>query len=332
MRCLTHLFVLLGLAALLSACAGRPTALPSPESLSNLPSSTYLDQVPFHAQDAYQCGPAALAMILNHRGLPDTPDELVGRVYIPERKGTLQVELVSASRERDLLVYPVARQLEAVMTELDAGNPVLVMQNLAFNWFPQWHYAVVVGYDLEQREMIVHSGLNKAQREPFKVFMRTWDRADRWARVMLPAHQLPATAEPLVYLRAASDLEQTGRLDSARQAYATALSTWPEQPTARFGLGNVAWAQQQPEISVEHFRTLVTDFPDFKPGWNNLSVALEAIGCAQSAAAAKACAADDAATEAATPEDAALDLDKNAPETGRCAIPRCTDRAPTQSD
>ena len=321
MRRLTHLFVLLGLAALLSACAGRPTELPSPESLSSFPSSQYLDQVPFHAQDAYQCGPAALSMILNHRGLPDTPEQLVDRVYIPERKGTLQVEMVSASRERDLLVYPVARDLKAVMTELDAGNPVLVMQNLAFNWFPQWHYAVVVGYDLDKREMIVHSGLNKAQREPFKVFMKTWDRADRWARVMLPPHQLPATAEPLVYLRAASDLEQTGRLDSARQAYAAALSAWPEQPTARFGLGNVAWAQQQPEVSVEHFRTLVADFPDFKPGWNNLSVALEATNCPKSAAIAKACASEDAAEEGAgtTATQTALGDDN-----GRCAIPRCT--------
>lgn len=313
MRRLTHLFVLLGLTALLSACAGRPTALPSAESLNDLSARTFLDQVPFHAQDAYQCGPAALSMILNHRGLPDTPDELVDRVYIPERKGTLQVELVSASRERDLLVYPVARELKAVMAEVDAGNPVLVMQNLAFNWFPQWHYAVVVGYDLEQREMIVHSGLNQAQREPFKVFMRTWDRADRWARVMLPPHQLPATAEPLIYLRAASDLEQTGRLDSARQAYATALSTWPEQPSARFGLGNVAWAQQQPEISVAQFRTLVTDFPDFKPGWNNLSVALEAIDCPHSAEQAQACAEDSAMPSNTTSE----------PE--RCTIPRCPD-------
>lgn len=252
-------------------------------------------------------------MVLNHRGLPDSPDELKDRVYIPERKGTLQVELVSASRERDLLVYPVAGELKAVMTQVDAGNPVLVMQNLAFNWFPQWHYAVVVGYDLEKREMIVHSGLSEAQREPFKVFMRTWDRADRWARVMLPPHQLPADAQPLVYLQAASDLEQTGRLDSARQAYAAALSRWPDQPSARFGLGNVAWAQEHPEMSVEHFRTLVTDFPDFKPGWNNLAVALEATGCPESAKTAQACASE-SAVPTSTPS-----------ESGRCAIPRCAD-------
>lgn len=253
-------------------------------------------------------------MILNHRGLADTPDELKDRVYIPERKGTLQVELVSASRERDLLVYPVPGELKALMAEVDAGNPVLVMQNLAFNWFPQWHYAVVVGYDLKKREMIVHSGLNKAQREAFKVFMRTWNRADRWARVMLPPHQLPASAQPLVYLRAASDLEQTGRLDSARQAYAAALSAWPQQPTARFGLGNVAWAQELPDISVEHFRTLVTDFPDFKPGWNNLAVALKATGCPQSAKTAQACATSQTLTPSDTPA-----------ETGQCTIPRCAD-------
>lgn len=312
---LTHLIVLLGLTALLSACAGRPATLPTPESLSDLPPRIYLDQVPFHAQDAYQCGPAALSMMLNYRGIADTPEQLVDRVYIPERKGTLQVEMVSASRERDLLVYPVPRDLKAVMRELDAGNPVLVMQNLAFNWFPQWHYAVVVGYDLDKREMIVHSGLTEAQREPFKTFMRTWDRADRWARVVLPPHQLPATAEPLTYLRAASDLEQTGRLDSARQAYATALSTWPEQSTARFGLGNVAWAQEQPDIAAEHFRTLVTDFPQLKAGWNNLSVTLEALGCPKSAAAASACSAGEAASANGMPKE----------ESGRCAIPHCID-------
>src|SRR5690606_22928478 len=113
--------------ALLSACAGRAPVMPDPADLAEFPNRVVLDNVPFHAQDAYQCGPASLAMVLNYRDIAATPDELKDRVYLPERNGTLQVEMVSAARDRDLLVYPLEKQLEAILSELNAGNPVLVM-------------------------------------------------------------------------------------------------------------------------------------------------------------------------------------------------------------
>lgn len=308
-----RLVSLLGLAAVLSACAGRIPTMPPPESLNHL-SSTVIIDVPFHAQDAYQCGPASLAMMLNHRGLDATPDALQDRVYIPERRGTLQVEMVAAARERDLLVYPVPRHLEALLTELDAGNPVLVMQNLAYDWAPRWHYAVVIGYDLERREVLLHSGTERARKEPFRVFIRTWNRAELWGRVLLPPGQIPATGEPLAYLRAASELEQTGRLDSAKRAYEAALERWPEQPAARFGLGNIAWMQNRPDESVEHFRVVVTEFPEFKAGWHNLGVALEALGCAEAARLASAC-----AKGIQQPENISVDQ----PHERGCAVPTC---------
>lgn len=289
MPALLRLAALLGLTALLSACAGRAPVLPEPSTLSHLPERVILDEVPFHAQDAYQCGPASLAMILNHRDVAATPDALKDRIYLPERKGTLQVEMVSAARERDLLVYPLERKLEAILAEVNAGNPVLVMQNLAFDWYPQWHYAVVIGYDMPAQEMILHSGLNQAQREPFTVFMRTWQRADRWARVVLPPGQLPATAQPLSYLKAASDLEQTGRLNSALRAYQSATEQWPEQPAARLGLGNTYWAKNERQTALEQFQQLVNDFPDFQPGWTNLATGLDMLGCSQQAQAARQC-------------------------------------------
>lgn len=283
-----RLIALLGLTALLSACAGRPL-ITDPHQLQDLPPEALLTEVPFHAQDEYQCGPAALAMMLNHQGLSDTPDSLVERVYVPAREGSLQVEMVAAARERDLLAYPLDGKIESVLREVAAGNPVLVMQNLALNWYPQWHYAVVIGYDLEQEVMILHSGLNADQREPFRLFGKTWARADNWARVMLPPGQLPATAEPLPYLTAASELEQTGRLTSARTAYETALNQWPDQPAARFGLGNVAWARGQREEAARHFLQLTQEHPGLAVGWNNLAVTLDALDCKETAAQARNC-------------------------------------------
>ena len=289
MSSLLRLAALLGL-TILSACAGRAPHLPDTANLAHLPDQVLLQDVPFHAQDEYQCGPASLAMVLNHREVAATPEGLKDRVYIPERQGTLQVEMVSAVREKDLLVYPLDKQLEAILTELDAGNPVLVMQNLAFNWYPQWHYAVVIGYDLPARQLIVHSGLNAAQREAFPIFMRTWSRADYWARVVLAPGQLPATAAALTYLKAASDLEQTGRLHSALQSYQSAIEQWPDQPSARFGLANTLWAIGDKAAALREFQRLVQDFPDFQPGWNNLAVGLEASGCRAQAERARQCA------------------------------------------
>jgi tetratricopeptide (TPR) repeat protein len=309
-----RLLFLLGLLLLLSACAGQSTYMPSEAALQLLPSKIYLEPVRFYAQDDYQCGPASLAMLLSQRGFSDTPESLKGRVYLPQRKGSLQVEMVAAAREHGLLVYPLNRTLQALLSELAAGNAVLVMQNLGFNWMPQWHYAVLVGYDLNTQEMILHSGTNKAEREPFSLFMRLWDRTERWAVIALPADQLPASAEPLAYLRAASDLEQSNQLDSAKHAYTTALQAWPEQAAARFGLANVAWAQNQLELAVEQFRTLVSDFPELKAGWNNLAVALQAVGCTQAARRADACAKGVVAKAAASQ----LDNDSLS-----CRIPAC---------
>lgn len=303
-----RLGLLLGLTAMLSACAGlaprTATELPT-----DLPPNRLLTDLPFHAQDAYQCGPAALSMMLGQRGIEIAPAQLTGRVYLPERKGSLQVEMVAAAREQGLLVYPLAGELDAILRELDDGNAVLVMQNLAFDWYPQWHYAVAVGYDLNTRELILHSGLNARQREPFSVFMRTWDRAERWARVAVPPGRIPATAEPLPYLAAAADLEQVGQTVSAGKAYQAAAERWPDQPAALLGMGNIAWNGGQHAEAIEHFSELVRRFPNYPAGWNNLATGMQEMGCDAAAEQVRSC--------------AAANLEDNQQAAPDCMIPVC---------
>ena len=303
-----RLGLLLGLTAMLSACAGlaprTATELPT-----DLPPNRLLTDLPFHAQDDYQCGPAALSMMLGQRGIEIAPAQLTGRVYLPERKGSLQVEMVAAAREQGLLVYPLAGELDAILRELDDGNAVLVMQNLAFDWYPQWHYAVAVGYDLNTRELILHSGLNARQREPFSVFMRTWDRAERWARVAVPPGRIPATAEPLPYLAAAADLEQVGQTASASKAYQAAAERWPDQPAALLGMGNIAWNGGQQAEAIEHFSELVRRFPNYPAGWNNLATGMQEMGCDAAAEQVRSC--------------AAASLEDNQQAAPDCMIPVC---------
>jgi len=286
-----RLALALGLTALLSACAGLP---PTPQQTlpDNLPANRLLTNLPFHAQDEYQCGPAALSMLLGQRNIDIAPEQLTDRVYLPERQGSLQVEMIAAAREQGLLVYPLAPELGAILREIDAGNAVLVMQNLAFDWYPQWHYAVVVGYDLNTRDLILHSGLNARQRESFALFLRTWQRANSWAVVAVPPDRIPATAEPLPYLKAAADLEQVGQTTSAEAAYRQASERWSDQPAPLLGLGNIAWSSGRHSEALEHFSELVRRFPDYQAGWNNLATGMEELGCTEAAEQVRACAAN----------------------------------------
>ena len=79
---------------LLTACQ----TVPPPERADARPQQR-LD-VPFIPQEAYQCGPAALGMMLQWNGLPGDKTALVDEVWLPERQGALGIELVAAGRAR----------------------------------------------------------------------------------------------------------------------------------------------------------------------------------------------------------------------------------------
>lgn len=275
------------LAALLGGCA-QPPRLP-PESAA-LPARVELRDVPFFPQEAYQCGPAALATMLGQRGLALTPGQLKDEVFIPGREGSLQLEIVAAARRHGMLVYPLQGGLESVLEEVAAGNPVLVLQNQAFSWWPRWHFAVVVGFDRERRELVLRSGITRRWVTDFTSFESTWKRSGRWAVLTLPGDRLPATAAAVPWLKAASDSEETGHPKVARRAYEEAVRRWPEDAFAWFALGNSRYAAGDSAAAEQAMLTSIERRADFAAGWFNLSQLLAERGCAAPARQAQACA------------------------------------------
>ena len=272
---------------MLGACAQAPKLGPQ---VAGLPTRVELKEVPFFPQDAYQCGPAALATMLVQRDVEITPEQLVPRVYLPGRKGSLQAELVAAARAEGLLVYPLQPRIEDLLTELAAGNPVLVLQNLGNDWWPYWHFAVAVGYDLEAGTLLLRSGEERRQVQRLRYFESTWARAQRWAVLTLPATRLPATARATEWLRAASDLEQIGQSAAAVQAYQAATRQWPQDGLGWFALANSQYAAGQPETAEQSLRESLARTPKLAPAWHNLGQLLGEQGCAVPAAAALHCA------------------------------------------
>jgi tetratricopeptide (TPR) repeat protein len=229
--------------------------------------------VPFHPQEAHLCGPAALATALGWSGVAVEPDALVDLVYVPAREGALASGLVAAARAHGRVPFPVDR-LEDLLAEVAAGHPVLVLQNLGLAWYPAWHYAVAVGYDLAAAEVVLRSGRLERRRTPLGTFERTWARGDFFALAVLPPDELPARATDARWLEAASGLERAGRIAEAEIAYLSALERWPESGAAWLALGNARHALGDADGAESAFRAATRLARDPGPAWNNLAQVL----------------------------------------------------------
>lgn len=269
--------VLLCAALTLAGCATPQVAALLESRPPTLPERAEITAVPFYPQEDYQCGPATLATALTHAGVATSPEALAPQVYLPEREGSLQAEMLAAARRHGLIAYPLAPRLQDALREIAAGTPVIVLQNLAFEFAPRWHYAVAVGYDLPREEIVLRSGTTRRLTTTLSNFERTWARSGHWAMVALPPERLPESAAEDTYVAAAAALER-GSAAAARRAYAGALVRWPHNLVARIGLGNAAYAMKDLEAAEAAYRQATLDHPQAADAWNNLAQALLEIG------------------------------------------------------
>ncbi len=231
-----------------------------------------LTSVPFFPQVEYQCGPAALATTLAASGVAVTPDELVAQVYIPERKGSLQIEMLAAARRHGLVSYQLAPRFDDLLREIAAGTPVIVLQNLGF--MDGWHYAVAIGYDYERGHLILRSGETERSVLPFALHEMAWKRSGYWAMVAMPPDRIPATADEARWLVAIAALERAGGKGAARVAYARFLERWPENLAAAIGLANTHHAFGELREAEAVLRDAARRAPDSAIVLNNLAQTL----------------------------------------------------------
>jgi hypothetical protein len=267
------------LATALLALAGCTTSKPLPYREH----AAELSGVPFYAQERYQCGPAAMATVLVYSGVDTTPDDLVPLVYVPGRKGSFQAELKAATRSADRLPYELDGSLDAVLAEINAGNPVLVLQNLGFSWLPQWHYAVVIGYDADRDKILLRSGAQQRRAENTDRFLYSWALADNWGMVVLRPGELPATATAGAYTEMLAASEDRLNSASARAALETGLRRWPTDPDLLFAAGNHARLANDPQMAADRYRAALLYEPQHLGAMNNYADLLREESCFASA-------------------------------------------------
>lgn len=233
----------------------------------------FLESVPFFKQEIYQCGPSSLAMVLAWNGLRISPDDLTDAVYTAKLHGSLQPSLISAARQYGRVAYPI-KGMEELFEELNAGHPVIVLQNLGLKWYPKWHYAVVIGYENSGRKIILHTGIKEAERISIRLFQTTWAQSDYWGLLVLSTDELPATVNEGKYLNAIAGLERAGQFELAASGYKTAINRWPKSLSAWMGLGNSLYAQGNLSFAASAFEQAIKLYPSNGMPLNNLAQVL----------------------------------------------------------
>lgn len=223
----------------LTGCASQNG--PQPWTVVGAVQPVELAEVPFHPQSAHHCGPAALAMVLGWSGVHADPERLGRELYIPAKQGTLQAELLARARMSGRLAYVISPRLSALLRELESGHPVLVLQNLGLSWYPLWHYAVVIGVEPTNGDLVLRSGSQRRHVVAAETFERTWARANHWGVVVLPPGALPATATAPRLFLALADLEASRGPTLTRPSWRAAVDRFPQDGHLALGLANALY-------------------------------------------------------------------------------------------
>ena len=142
--------------------------------------------VPFIAQEAYQCGPAALAMVLQYYGAAVDPAEITSELYLPSVRGTLNLDLEFYARRRGFQARSFAGTLAEARDELRRGHPLIVFQDLGVTGYPVPHFAVLIGYDDRAEAVVLHSGTTAYRVVSYPAFERSWARRKAWTLLITP--------------------------------------------------------------------------------------------------------------------------------------------------
>lgn len=208
-----RLLLTCALALTLTACAGTV----DPE-IRRLPERVELNSVPFFRGYANQSGSMALASMLAQQGVRVTPGLLDNQLNLPNGVANLQDSIQRVARDYGMVVYPLDPDLPALLTQVAAGNPVLLRYSDGIAFMGEPRYALLVGYDSYKQRVLLRSGMNRRTQISFGSFTSAWEKEGSWAVLVQKPNQLPAQVDRQRWLKAANELGQAGQEQAAAQA------------------------------------------------------------------------------------------------------------------
>lgn len=169
--------IFLGILFFTSSCAGTNSS-----SIHN--NYHIIDQVSFYSQEAYQCGPASIAGVLNYWDIHVSAEEIATDIYSKSAKGTLDVDMVLYARKKGLKGRQYSGSMEDIRLNIDSGYPIIVLVDYGFWICQRNHFMVIVGYDKDG--IIANTGRDRLKFISNKNFMNSWEKTDFWTLIITP--------------------------------------------------------------------------------------------------------------------------------------------------
>lgn len=149
------------------------------------PEAVRIHNVKPYQQDPEQCGPFALAALLEYMGIAADPDLLARKLYSPGAGGTLTMDLYLEARRRGLEARQDSGSEDLLRGELREFNPVIVLFKYSGLGGSVGHFILVTGYSKDPDGFFVLWGDGKLSWMSQDRFHQFWSNSGFW---MLTVH------------------------------------------------------------------------------------------------------------------------------------------------
>ncbi len=211
----------------------------------------YIEKVPFFKQSKYNCGPSALASVLNFYGKKISMDDIISGLIKNTVRGSLNIDMFLFPRRFGLITEMVNGDIELIKNYIKYGGPVILLIDNGFSIYRIPHYIVVIGFDDADNIFVAHWGNEENKIISAEDLKRRWSRMGGWgfATIEIPWDKL--TAEQHNDIGVA--YENTGKYDDAEREYKEALRIKPDFCEPNFNLGNLYFKKNDYAESEKSF-------------------------------------------------------------------------------
>jgi predicted double-glycine peptidase len=143
-----------------------------------------INNVPFHPQEDYQCGPASIAGVMNYWHVKVTPEDIAKDIYSTSARGTLTIDMALYAQKKGLFSLHYRGTWEDLKAKIQEGYPLIVLVDYGFSVYQANHFMVVVGYNDEG--VVVNSGKTEKMFMDKERFLRAWEKANFWTLWIKP--------------------------------------------------------------------------------------------------------------------------------------------------
>ena len=153
-------------------------------SCSTLPATHFQEDmhtirgVPFYPQEVNECGPAALAAVLEYLGVAVTPDQIAEDIFSKNARGTLTLDMELYAERKGMEAQQYKGSLDDLKKKIDAQIPLIVLVDQGIYPLKRYHFMVITGYS--KYAVIAHSGKHEQKFIAKEDFLKAWRKTNYW--------------------------------------------------------------------------------------------------------------------------------------------------------